>query len=215
MTGSQRPHVVALSGSLRAESYTRIAAQHVLDAADAADATTDLVDLRALDLAIFDADERDAGDTQELRQRVRAADAVILATPTYHGSYSSPLKTALDYCGGQESSVLGMLKSLLFEHFEEFEDKTVGLLAVSGGSNSYPSVLNHLRIVAQALHAWVLPHQVGIGAPYEVFDEMGAFRDEYADLESRVTTLGREAVEYAGIIPGEVATKPMKVSAND
>lgn len=198
MNGSQRPHVVALSGSLRAESYTRIAAQHVLNAADAADATTDLVDLRGLNLTVFDANDQDAGDAQELRQRVRAADAIILATPTYHGSYSSPLKTALDYCG-----------------FEEFDDKTVGLLAVSGGSSSYPSVLNHLRIIAQALHAWVLPHQVGIGAPYEVFDETGAFRDEYADLESRVTTLGREAVEYAGVIPGEVATKPMKVSAND
>lgn len=198
MTGRQRPHVVALSGSLRAGSYTHTALQHVLDAADAAGATTDLVDLDTLELSVFDADEQDAGDAQKLRQRVRAADTIILGTPTYHGSYSSPLKTALDYCG-----------------FEEFEDKTVGLLAVSGGASSYPSALAHLRIVAQSLHAWVMPHQVGIGAASRVFDETGEFRDEYADLAARVTTLGSEAVEYARITPDGVATHPVSVSADD
>lgn len=198
MTGSQRPHIVAVCGSLRTGSYTHIATRRVLDAAEAVGATTDLVDPCDHDLAVFDADAQDAGDAQELRQRMRAADAIVLGTPVYHGSYSSPLKTALDYCG-----------------FEEFEGKTVGLLAVSGGESSYPSALIHLRIVAQSLHAWVMPHQVGIGGASGVFDETGAIHEEYADLAARITRLGREVVEYSHIDHGKKSIQPMTASADD
>lgn len=198
MRGSQRPHVVALCGSLRSGSYTRIALRHVLDAAEAVGGTTDLVDLHALELPVFDADFRDAGAAETLRQRVGEADVIVLGTPVYHGSYSSPLKTALDYSG-----------------FDEFEGKTVGLLAISGGASSYPAALAHLRIVVQSLHAWVLPHQVGIGAASDVFDETGEFRDEHADLAKRTTTLGRHAVEYAHITPGESNAQSMEMSGDD
>lgn len=198
MTGNQRPHVVALCGSLRSGSYTHTALGHVLDAADAAGATTDLVDLSDLELPVFDADSRDAGDAQKLRRRVGTAEVIILGTPVYHGSYSSPLKTALDYCG-----------------FEEFEGKTVGLLAVSGGASSYPTALTHLRMVARSLRAWVLPHQVGIGSASTVFDETGAFHEEYTDLAQRTITLGREAVEYAPIVPGGMGTRPVSVGDDD
>lgn len=198
MKDSKRPHVIALCGSLRAGSYTRIALRHVLDAAEAAGATTDLVELHTFDLPVFDADSRDAGDAEELRKRVDAAESIILGTPVYHGSYSSPLKTAIDYCG-----------------FDEFEEKTVGLLAVSGGTSSYPGALTHLRMVAQSLHAWVLPQQVGIGAAGEVFDENGEFHDGYADIARRTTTLGREAVKYARIVPGETSPQSVTVSEDD
>lgn len=198
MMNPKRPHVVALCGSLRTGSYTRIALGHVLDAAEAAGATTDLVELHTLDLPVFDADSQDAGDAAELHQRVGAAEAIVLGTPVYHGSYSSPLKTAIDYCG-----------------FDEFEGKTVGLLAVSGGTSSYPGALTHLRMVAQSLHAWVLPQQVGIGAAGEVFDEDGEFYDNDADIARRTTTLGREAVKYARIVPQEPSTHSMTVSGDD
>lgn len=186
MTDLARPHVVALCGSLRAGSYTKMALQHVLEAAKAAGATTDCIDLRTLELPVFDADSQDAGDADRLRQRVDAADAIILGTPVYHGSYASPLKTAIDYCG-----------------FDEFEGKTVGLLAVSGGPSSYPDTLAQLRLVAQSLHAWVLPQQVGIGAASEVFDETGAFTEPNHDLARRTRTLGSEIVSYAHIVPIE------------
>jgi NAD(P)H-dependent FMN reductase len=173
-------HVVALCGSLRDDSYTRIALQTALDAAESAGASTDLLDVRDLALPVFDADDDAAGDAPELRERVRAADAILLGTPMYHGSYSSPLKTALDYCG-----------------FDEFEDKTVGLLAVAGGG--FPvTALDHLRSVCRALNAWVVPHQAAIPSAYEQFED-GAFVDD--DLEERVRTLGRRAVQYANIEP--------------
>ena len=173
-------HVVALVGSLRDDSYTRLASRIALDAAAEHGATTDLVDLRELDLPVFDADDREVGDAAELKRRVADADSVLLATPVYHGSYSSVLKNALDYCG-----------------FDEFEHTTVGLLAVAGGG--FPSTaLDHLRIVGRSVNAWVLPHQAAIPNVYRQFED-GELLDE--DLRDRVEKLGTRLVEYAHIEP--------------
>ena len=174
------PHVVALCGSLREASYTRIALEHALAEAERLGATTDLVDLRALDLPIFDADDREAGDALAMKERIHRADSVLLGTPSYHGSYSSVLKAALDYCG-----------------FDEFEHTTVGLLSVAGGA--FPiTPLDHLRSVARALNAWVIPHHAAVPKARTKF-ENGELVDEAS--RERVATLGRRAVEYATIEP--------------
>ncbi len=174
-------HVVAIAGSLREDSYTRSACRHALETAAEFDGVdTDLVDLRALSLPVYDADADDAGDGPELKARIRAADSVVLGSPVYHGSYSSALKNALDYCG-----------------FDEFEETTLGLLCVAGGS--FPTTtLDHLRSVGRALNAWVLPHQVAIPRARNSF-ENGEIVDD--DVAERVGTLGRRAVEYARIEP--------------
>jgi NAD(P)H-dependent FMN reductase len=90
------------------------------------------------------------------------------------------LKNALDHCG-----------------FDEFDGKTVGLLAVAGGG--FPvTALEHLRSVCRALNAWVLPHQAALPNVSSQFDG-----EELADegLEKRVHVLGRRVVEYARIEP--------------
>jgi len=176
----ERPYVVGISGSLRAESKSRHAIRRALQAAEAVGASASFLDLREYGLPMYDADEDDAGDGPEVRRIVREADAVILGTPMYHGSYSAPIKNLLDYCG-----------------FDEFEDKTVGLLAVSGGS--FPvTALEHLRSVCRALNCWVIPHQAAIPNASRAIQD-GEFVDE--TLEKRVETLGRRAVQYANIEP--------------
>jgi NAD(P)H-dependent FMN reductase len=179
---SDRPHVVGIAGSLRTGSYSRTGCERALTAASDAGARTDHIDLRELSLPLYDADVEDeqAGDAGELMERVRRADSIVLATPMYHGSYSSPLKTALDYCG-----------------FDEFENTTVGLLAVAGGS--FPiTALEHLRSVCRALNAWVIPHQAAIPKARTVIED-GQFADE--DVEERVVTLGERTVQFANIEP--------------
>ncbi|WP_121821238.1 NADPH-dependent FMN reductase [Halostella salina] len=174
------PHVVAIAGSLRAESKSRRSLEHALDAAAAGGATTELLDLREFDLPMVDPDEDTPPDAEALKEAVRGADAILLGTPVYHGSYASPLKTALDYCG-----------------FDEFEDKTVGLLAVAGGS--FPiTALDHLRSVCRSLNAWVIPHQAAVPKAGSAFEDR-----EFVDdgLAKRVRTLGRRAVQYANIEP--------------
>ncbi|MBX0323474.1 NAD(P)H-dependent oxidoreductase [Halomicroarcula sp. F13] len=175
-----RPHVVGIAGSLRDASYTRVGVERALEAASETGATTELLDLREFDLPVFDADDREAGDALALTDAVHEADAILLGTPVYHGSYSAPLKNALDYCG-----------------FDEFENKTVGLLAVAGGG--FPiTALEHLRSVCRALNCWVIPHQAAIPRARNSV-ENGDIVD--ADVEERVATLGEEAVQYANIEP--------------
>jgi len=174
------PHVVALCGSLRDESYTRRALEHALDAAESTGASAELVDLREYDLPVYDPDDDEFPAAERLRETVGAADSVLLGTPVYHGSYSSPMKNALDYCG-----------------FDEFENTTVGLLCVSGGSFPITS-LDHLRSVCRALNAWVIPHQAALPKARTAFED-GELVDE--NVADRVATLGRRAVEYASIEP--------------
>jgi azobenzene reductase len=176
-----QPRVVAVAGSLRDGSYTRIALEHALDAASEAGASVALLDLREYDLPVYDPDTEDPPEAEELMREIREADAVLLGTPVYHGTVSSALKNALDYCG-----------------FDEFEDTTTGLLAVAGGGTFGPT-LEHLRASVRAVHGWTLPHQVGIRNASDQFDDDGEFLDPV--LEDRVRKLGRQAVEYARIEP--------------
>lgn len=176
------PSIAAICGSLRDESTTRVALQHALEGVEREGGEGELLDLREYDLPAFDpdVDKEDAGDAAQLTRDVLQADAVLLGTPTYHGSYSSNLKTALDYCG-----------------FDEFEHKTVGLLAVSGGK--FPlTPLDHLRSVCRALDAWVLPYQAAVPRSRSAVID-GTFTDD--ELEERVVRLGEEIVKYAFIEP--------------
>jgi NAD(P)H-dependent FMN reductase len=177
---SDSPHVVGVCGSLRDASYTRIALREALAEAKEFGAATALLDLREYDLPVFDPDAGDAGDAERLRSELRRADSVLLGSPMYHGSYASGLKNALDYAG-----------------FDEFEDTTVGLLAVSGGGFPSPT-LEHLRSVCRSLNAWVLPHQAAVPDASSQFED-GEFVDER--MEERVEVLGQRAVEYATIEP--------------
>lgn len=173
-----KPTIVGLAGSLGEESTTRVALRAALDAASDAGAETTLLDLRRYELPVFDADERDAGDAPALRRAVADADAVVLATPVYHGSYASPLKTALDYCGR-----------------DEFDRTTVGLVATAGGGFPRPA-LAHLREVCRALGAWVYPDQVSVPNASDRIEGSTVVDDGIA---SRLEALGEDLARYAGV----------------
>jgi NAD(P)H-dependent FMN reductase len=172
--------VVAVSGSRRDGSYTRLALARALEAAGVAGAETELLDLGAVDLPLYHPDQDDQGAEADLTRRMRRADGVILGSPVYHGSYSSTLKNFHDYCGS-----------------DEYEDTVVGLLAVAGGS-SYGSTLDHMRITVRNVHGWVLPNQVGVPNASRRF-ENGRLVDE--DLRDRVDELGRLVARHAGRFP--------------
>lgn len=174
--------VVAVAGSLRDGSVTRRSLRVACGGVAAAGGDPELVDLRAYDLPPMDPDADDPPDAERLCRQLRTADAIILGTPMYHGSYSGVLKNALDYAG-----------------FDEFEGTTVGLLAVSGGS--FPvTALEHLRSVCRALNAWVLPHQAAVPNSRSALaetDDGPRLADD--SLQDRVETLGRRAVRFANI----------------
>ncbi|WP_134671104.1 NADPH-dependent FMN reductase [Halorussus marinus] len=174
------PTVVALAGSMRDGSYTRVALRHALAVAADRGAETELLDVREYDLPVFDPDADEPSAATDLKRAIRGADTVLWGSPVYHGSYSAAFRNVHDYCG-----------------WDEYEDTTVGLLVAAGGG-SFGSTLDHMRVTARGVHAWVLPHQVGIrNAGDKIRD--GEIVDE--DIADRVRTLGEQAVEYAFIDP--------------
>ncbi|HEY9735889.1 MAG TPA: NAD(P)H-dependent oxidoreductase [Trichocoleus sp.] len=153
--------IVAISGSLREGSYSYLAVQEAMQRLRALGAEVELLDLRQLNLPFCDGgqDYPDYPDVTLLRDQVKSADGLILATPEYHGSVSGVLKNALDLMS-----------------FDHLSDKVTGLISVLGGqSNS--NALNDLRIIMRWVHAWVIPEQVAIGQAWNAFDADGKLKD--------------------------------------
>lgn len=179
-----QPRVVAITGSLRDESYTHTALRYALAAAEEAGAETGHIDLREVDLPLYDPDFDERGDSESLKRRVRAADGLLIGTPVYHSSYSSAFKNLHDYLG-----------------YDEFEDTVCGLFAIAGGG-SYGETLEHLRGTIRGCHGWVLPRQVGIQGASGEFeadpDAIDGRRFVDPGLQERVETVGAEVAHHAG-----------------
>ena len=174
--------IVAISGSRRETSTTRAALRVALDAAADAGAETGMIDLSRVNLPLYHPNEDEQGDSERLKRRVREADGVIAGSPVYRGSYSSTFKNFHDFCGS-----------------EEYEHTAVGLLATAGGG-SYGGALEHLRSTFRNVHAWVVPHEVGIRGASSEIDADGGFRDD--DLGRRTERLGRVVAEHAERMTG-------------
>lgn len=154
--------IVGIGGSLRPDSYSQKALAIATQRIETLGATVEILDLRTMTLPFCDGrdDYTAYPDVAKLRQAVRQADGLILATPEYHGSVSGVLKNALDLMS-----------------FDELSDKVTGLISVLGGqSNS--NALNDLRVILRWVHGWVIPEQIAVGQAWKAFDANGNLVDE-------------------------------------
>lgn len=153
--------IVGIIGSLRSDAYSALALEQARDRLIALGAEVEILDLREMSLPFCNggSDYPDYPDVQILRDKVKAADGLILATPEYHGSLSGVLKNALDLMS-----------------FEHLSGKVTGLISVLGGqSNS--NALNDMRIIVRWVHGWVIPEQIAIGQAWQAFDGNGKLKD--------------------------------------
>ena len=154
--------VVGIVGSLRTDSYSALALHEAINRVKDLGAEVEILDLRDMTLPFCDGGSEypDYPDVEVLRDKVKAADGLILATPEYHGSVSGVLKNALDLMS-----------------FEHLSGKVVGSISVLGGqSNS--NALNDLRIIVRWVHGWVIPEQIAVGQAWQAFDSEGKIKDE-------------------------------------
>ena len=187
--------VVAICGSLRPGSYTRMALQVALRGARETGAEAKLIDLREYQLIFCDGKEDESGypkDVFRLRDEVKRAHGVILGTQEYHGGVSGALKNALDLMG-----------------FEELEGKMIGLIGVSGGALGSVHSLSHLRTVGRALHAWVVPEQVAIAGAWKAFDKEG--NPTNPEVEKRLLEVGRQVARFSYLHSSEKALEFLRV----
>jgi NAD(P)H-dependent FMN reductase len=192
--------VVAICGSLRRGSLTRMAVSIALQGAREAGARTQLIDLVDYELVFCDGTEDDLAyppDVLRLRREVAQAQGIILGTPEYHGQFSGVLKNALDLMG-----------------FAEIEGKMIGLVGVSGGALGAGQALSSLRTIARALHAWVVPQEACIPRASKAFDAAGQPQD--SELEGRLKEVGRQVARFACLHTAAKAqaANPQEIYAN-
>lgn len=176
-------NVVAICGSLREGSTTHAALSVALTGAEEEGAEVELIDLREYRLIFQSAIAEDSDcppEVHKLRSKVRRADGILLGTPEYHGSFSGVLKYTLDLMS-----------------YDEFENKVVGLVGVSGGRMGAVNALSMLRTVGAVLRAFVIPTSVSIPHASEAFDVNGNLHD--LEMVERVKQVGREVTQIAAL----------------
>jgi FMN reductase len=174
--------IVGLGGSLARVSRSRTALKRALEGAETAGAETELLDLRQLDLPMYNPDLVDPTEGAEhLLESCYSADGLIWSSPLYQGTISGAFKNALDWLhliGDRDPPYL--------------HDKVIGLLSAAGGTHGLQAI-NTMEFSVRALRGWAVPYVVPISSG--VFDAAGELRDE--GVEAQLDRLGREVVRVA------------------
>ena len=177
MKEKQGIRIVAAAGSVRPGNFTGKALGLVLDELrQYPEVAVDVIDLANIDLPLPGRDESEHAD--RVQAMVSTATGLILATPEYHGSYSSVIKLLIENLGFP--SVLS--------------GKPVALLGVAAGQIGAIKALEHLRSVCSHVGAIVLPGPVSLAGVQQLFDQQGRCLDE--GTEKRIRGVARNLIDY-------------------
>lgn len=151
-------YVPVIIGSVRRGRKSPIAARFITRRLGATGKfEPELIDLAECDLPIMEERLRFRDDSPpvvvELGAKISRADAIVVVSPEYNGSYPGVLKNALDY------------------FLPEYKRKPVGIVTVSGGGFGGISALAQLRLLF--LHIGAYPIAVGLPVlrVQDAFDE--------------------------------------------
>jgi chromate reductase len=177
--------VLAISGSLRADSYNtalaRAAAELVPDEVE-----VDLYDGLGL-LPPYDQDLDHPGSdppepVRDLRERIEAADALLVVTPEYNGSVPGVLKNAIDWASARHRG-------------SSFACKTVAVAGATTGQYGAIWAQQDLRRVLGIAGARVILDEFPLSRAQDAFDEHGRLRSALHEerLRSHLAALVAEA----------------------
>jgi FMN reductase len=179
----RQPYIVGIGGTPNPHSSTEAALRVALDSAAAGGASTKAFGgqyLAGLPLYLTPG-SASAGD--ELIAAVRQADALIIASPGYHGSISGIVKNAIDY-----------LELTAKDSRVYLDGIPVGLVVTAFGWQAMGSTLATMRSIVHALRGWPTP----LGATINTSG--GIFRDGVCVDEAAVKQLalvGRQVATFA------------------
>jgi FMN reductase len=146
--------IALIGGSLRAGSASEQILRACSDLARRHGARTSLLPAAQLVLPPYlpDSDDRQAA-AHRLLSTVRAADGLIVATPTYHGGMSGLLKNALDH-----------LEDLAADTPAYLDAKVVGTIAVGWSEHGAATAITDVRNTVLSLRGWTTPMAVTVNS---------------------------------------------------
>jgi len=171
--------LLVIAGSARSGSLNLRLAGTAAALAREAGAQVDRLDLRALQLPVYDGDLEAAegvpDSTLRLLDAIRCADALLIVTPEYNGFPTPLLVNAFDWLSrlgpaGERPAGLAVTAN-----------KPVALLSASPGPLGGLRSMNFLRQYLQMAFAMiVVPQQFALVRAHEAFDDQDALKDERA-----------------------------------
>jgi FMN reductase len=187
--------IVGLGGSLARNSRSLAALRVALGGASEAGAATALLDLRELDLPLYNPDHEGEppAAASMLIDACYAADGMLWSSPMYQGTISGAFKNALDWLhalGSREPAFL--------------HDEVIGLISAAGGTQGLQAI-NTMEFAVRALRGWAVPYVIPVASAFRVFDSDGRITDESVELQLR--TLGAEVVRVATRFKGHTTAQ--------
>ncbi len=157
--------ILGFAGSLRKESYNKAllrAAKELLPA----DAKLEIFDLEGIPPFNQDQESTPPEKVKEFKSKIKAADAILIATPEYNYSIPGVLKNAIDWASRPYGD-------------NAFEDKPVAVMSASIGMLGGARAQYQLRqtFVFLNMHPINRP-EVIVPSAFEKIDENGQLKDE-------------------------------------
>ena len=187
---THKPRILILYGSLRERSFSRLLAEEAGRILEYMGAEVRFFHPKGLPL--FDHDQSVHHEkVQELRNLSAWSEGHVWSSPELHGNFSGLLKTQIDWI----PLTLGAVRPT--------QGRTLALMQVSGGSQSFNAV-NNMRILGRWMRMITIPNQSSVAKAYEEFNEDGtmkasSYRDRVVDVMEelmRFTYLTREASDF-------------------
>ena len=159
-------HVFAFAASLRDGSYNRALLRAAQEVATNG-MSIEIFDLEGVPL--YNADVEAEGDPERvtaLKDGIRTADAVLIATPEYNHGVAAVSKNAVDWASRPpRNSPLG--------------EKPVGIVGASPGMGGSARGQSQLRQAFEFTNSYCMPQpEILVARAHEKFDEAGRLTDE-------------------------------------
>jgi arsenic resistance protein ArsH len=176
---SHRPRILLLYGSVRERSYSRFLAFEAQRLLEAFGAETHIFHPHGLPLP--DGAPATHAKVAELRELATWSEGQVWCSPERHGAMSGILKAQIDWI----PLSLGAVRPT--------QGKTLALMQVSGGSQSFNAV-NQMRILGRWMRMFTIPNQSSVAKAFQEFDEGGRMKpSSYYD---RVVDVMEELIKF-------------------
>ena len=157
--------VAVLVGSLRKESFTRKIANTLIGLAPPS-LRMQIVEIAGVSFYNQDLEPNPPRDWLDFRDKLRAADAVLFATPEYNRSVPGVLKNAIDVASRPKENNV-------------FNGKPGAVVSVSPGNISAFGANHHLRQMLVFLNVPTMQQpEAYIGGVAKMFDESGSLTND-------------------------------------
>ncbi len=173
------PRILILHGSLRERSYSRFVAQEAGRLLRAMGAEVRHYSAQALPLP--DAEDDTHPKVQELRELATWCEGMVWVSPERHGSLTAVMKAQIDWL------------PLSMGGIRPTQGKTLALMQVSGGSQSFNAV-NQMRVLGRWMRMLTIPNQSSVPKAFNEFDEAGRMR--LSPLYLRIVDVCEELMKF-------------------